>query len=633
MAGSNFQERECIYLIETMTKNENFQPIENYGVIGNMRSIALVGTNGSIDFLCFPDFDSPTVFAGLLDSERGGHFRVCPDMDDVRTRQLYLPDTNILLTRFLSDDGVAEITDFMPVVEDGEQHRVDHQILRMISVTKGEVHFTMSCAPRFNYARSGHKATIEDGRVCFEPEATECPSMALHATFPMQLNDGDAIAAFTLKAGETATVVFGEVAEKEADGFNVLAEENVKRSFSETANYWRNWIAKSKYTGRWRETVHRSILMLKLLCCEQYGSLIAAPTFALPEHVGGERNWDYRYTWLRDSSFSLYAFIRMGFLEEAEAFTRWIRDRMHDDAQRGPLQVMYRPNGDTDLEEKILDSLSGYKDSRPVRIGNGAYQQLQLDIYGEFMDAVYLSNKYSDGISHDEWISLQRILDWLAENWSRADEGIWEVRGGRREFLHSRLMCWVAFDRAVRLADKRSLAGPTEKWRSIRDTIHDDIYTNFWSEKLNSFVQSKGAEVVDASVLLMPLMRFISPVDPRWLSTMKAVEVNLVEDSLVYRYNNAVEPIDGLRGDEGSFTACSFWYIECLARSHQTEKARLLFDKMLGYANHVGLYSEELGSGGEHLGNFPQAFTHLALISAATFLDRELDGRNKSPWR
>jgi GH15 family glucan-1,4-alpha-glucosidase len=616
-----------------MENTQSFQPIENYGVIGNMRSIALVGTNGSIDFLCFPNFDSPTVFAGLLDPERGGHFCVCPQMEEMRTRQLYLPDTNILLTRFLSDDGVAEITDFMPIVEDGDGSQFGHHILRMISVTKGAVRFTMRCAPRFDYARSRHKARHEDGTIYFEPETEAIPSMALHATFPMRLDDHDAIANFTLKAGENATIVFGEVAEERSLGAGVLAEENVRRHFTETAQYWRSWIAKSRYTGRWREVVHRSILLLKLLFCEEYGSLIAAPTFGLPEHVGGERNWDYRYTWLRDSSFSLYAFIRLGFVKEAEAFTRWIRDRMHDDAQRGPLQIMYRPNGSKDLEEKILESLRGYRDSRPVRIGNGAYDQLQLDVYGEFMDAVYLSNKYGDGISHDEWLSLKRILDWLAGNWERPDEGIWEVRGGQREFLHSRLMCWVAFDRAVRLAEKRSLAGPIEKWRGIRDAIHDDIHLKFWNEKLQCFVQSKGADVVDASVLLMPLMRFISPVDPRWLSTMKALEENLVEDSLVYRYDNATGPIDGLKGTEGSFTACSFWYIECLARAHQTEKARLLFDKMLGYANHLGLYSEELGSGGEHLGNFPQAFTHLALISAATFLDRELDGKNKSPWR
>jgi GH15 family glucan-1,4-alpha-glucosidase len=294
---------------------------------------------------------------------------------------------------------------------------------------------------------------------------------------------------------------------------------------------------------------------------------------------------------------------------------------------------MYHADGRQELNEIILDSLSGYKNSRPVRIGNGAYNQLQLDIYGELMDAVYLSNKYGDSISHDGWHNLQRLLEWLSQNWQRPDEGIWEVRGGRREFLHSRVMCWVAFDRAIRLAGKRSLAGPTDKWQQIRDTIYEETFTNFWSDDLKAFVQYKGSNTLDASVLLMPLMRFISPTDPRWLSTLEAIEKNLTQDALVYRYDNISSPVDGLSGAEGGFTACSFWFIECLARSHQTEKARLLFDKMLGYANHLGLYSEQLGSSGEHLGNFPQAFTHLALISAATFLDRALSGKENTTWR
>jgi GH15 family glucan-1,4-alpha-glucosidase len=379
--------------------------------------------------------------------------------------------------------------------------------------------------------------------------------------------------------------------------------------------------------------VDRSALVLKLLTSAKHGSLIAAATFGLPERIGGERNWDYRYTWLRDSAFSIYAFIRLGFLEEASAFSQWIGRCMRHDAEHGPLQAMYRPDGSRVSSEIALESLSGYKGSRPVRIGNGAHSQLQLDIYGELADAMYLSNKYGDGVSVDSWRRTQHVMEWLAENWQRPDEGIWEVRGGRREFLHSRLMCWVAFDRVIRLADKRSLAGPTNRWREIRDAIAEDIVTNFWSEEHRAFTQCKGDNALDASVLLMPLMRFISPVDPRWLSTLDAIERHLTEDALVYRYDNVGAPIDGLRGTEGSFTACSFWFIECLARSHQVEKARLLFDKMLGYANHLGLYAEELGSSGEHLGNFPQAFTHLALISAATSLDRAISGTGNVAWR
>jgi GH15 family glucan-1,4-alpha-glucosidase len=615
-----------------MEQAKTFQPIENYGVIGNLRSIALVCMNGSIDFLCFPGFDSPTVFAGLLDPERGGSFRIWPELPEMQSRQLYLPDTNILLTRFLSDAGVAEITDFMPIVEEGDRRRYGHHILRLIKVIKGEIKFSMLCAPRFDYARGSHSVATGDNFVRFTPERDSLPDMILHATFPIQVSGRDAIATFSLKAGETATVAFGEVSEERKGSSAVLNPRVVERHFNETADFWRAWIERSNYKGRWREIVNRSALMLKLLCSADYGSLIAAPTFGLPEQIGGERNWDYRYTWLRDASFSLYAFIRLGFVDEARAFSGWIGERMRHDAQNGPLQLMYHPDGRQQLDEIVLDSLCGYKNSLPVRIGNAAYTQLQLDIYGELMDAVYLANKYGDRISHDGWLNVQRILSWLEENWTRPDEGIWEVRGGRRKFLHSRLMCWVAFDRAIRLAEKRSLAGPIEKWREIRDSIYADVFANYWNDDLQSFVQYEGAEVVDASVLLMPLMRFIGPTDSRWLSTLRAVEAHLVEDALVYRYNDAADPIDGLSGKEGSFTACSFWYIECLARAHETRKAVLLFDKMLGYANHVGLYSEELGSGGKHLGNFPQAFTHLALISAATALDRELNGGGDGPW-
>ena len=379
--------------------------------------------------------------------------------------------------------------------------------------------------------------------------------------------------------------------------------------------------------------VHRSALLLKLLISREHGSLIAAPTFSLPEEIGGVRNWDYRFTWLRDATFTLYALIRLGFVDEAEAFIDWLKGRLSDDAERGPLQVMYGIDGRQKLDEVTLDHLSGYENSRPVRIGNAAYQQLQLDIYGEMMDSIYLANKYGDPISHAGWQNVQRILEWLGRNWRRPDEGIWEVRGGAREFLHSRVMCWVAFDRALRLAQKRSLSGPLEIWQRTRDEIRDDVFTNFWDEELQAFVQAKGTKDLDASALLMPMMRFISPVDPTWLSTMRALEKTLVEDTLVRRYEPQRTHVDGLPGEEGHFTACSFWYVECLARAGQLERAQLLFEKLLGYANHLGLYSEQLGSNGQHLGNFPQAFTHLALISAATYLDRALSGTGEAVWR
>ncbi len=604
----------------------SFQPIENYGVIGNMRSIALVGVNGSIDFLCYPNFDSPSVFAALLDDQRGGCFQIQPQLGKGRVRQLYLPDTNILLTRFLADEGVAELTDYMPIATDGEQ---PNEIIRTVAVIRGEVNFRMRCQPRFDYARCKHAVNIQDRFAVFSPASDACPPMALYSTVALRQESADVISEFTLRAGESATFVFGGV---RAQG-EQPEMEFVEQRFHETARFWKTWIAKSKYRGRWREMVNRSALMLKLLISREHGSLIAAPTFSLPEEIGGVRNWDYRFTWLRDAAFTLYALIRLGFVDEAEGFIDWLKDRLIDDAERGPLQVLYGIDGTQKLDELTLDHLQGYEHSRPVRIGNAAYQQLQLDIYGEMMDSIYLANKYGDPISYAGWQGVQRILEWLAKNWQRPDEGIWEVRGGAREFLHSRLMCWVAFDRALRLAQKRSLSGPLDAWQHTRDAIRQDIFANFWDDELQSFVQSKGTKDLDASVLLMPLMRFISPVDPMWRSTMKAIEARLVEDTLVRRYEVERTHVDGIPGVEGSFTACSFWYIECLARAGELEKAQLLFEKLLGYTNHLGLYSEQIGPSGQHLGNFPQAFTHLALISTATYLDRVLSGKEDSVWR
>ncbi len=604
----------------------SFEPIENYGAIGNMRSIALVGVNGSIDFLCYPNFDSPTVFAALLDDESGGRFQIQPQLKKRRVRQLYLPDTNILLTRFLSDEGVAELTDYMPIGEDGEQ---PNEIIRTVSVIRGKLEFKMQCQPRPNYAKCGHTVKIEDGCAIFSPESDSCPALALYSTIPLRSESQDATCEFSLRAGERATFVFGGVRPRGQQP----EMEFVDQRFHETARFWKGWIARSKYRGRWREMVNRSALMLKLLISREHGSLIAAPTFSLPEEIGGVRNWDYRFTWLRDAAFTLYALIRLGFVDETEAFIEWLKGRLGDDAERGPLQVMYGIDGRRKLDELTLDHLHGYENSRPVRIGNAAYQQLQLDIYGEMMDSIYLGNKYGDPMTYDGWKEVHRMLDWLGKNWQRPDEGIWEVRGGAREFLHSRLMCWVAFDRALRLAQKRSLSAPFDAWLRTRDAIREDIFTNFWDEDLQSFVQSKGTKNLDASVLLMPLMRFISPVDPMWRSTMKAIEARLVEDTLVHRYEAESTHVDGLPGGEGSFTACSFWYIECLARAGELEKAQLLFEKLMGYANHLGLYSEQIGPSGQHLGNFPQAFTHLALISAATYLDRVLSGKDDSVWR
>ncbi len=596
-----------------------YEPIENYGVIGDLQTIALVGMNGSIDFMCFPHFDSPSIFAALLDHQKGGRFQLAPILRGERRKQIYFPDTNMLLTRFLSADGVAEVSDFMPIKAEGHAHH----LVRRAKTVRGELSFRMVCAPAFDYGRAGHTVEAQPGQVLFTSEAADRLALRLWTSVPVKIENGAAIAEFKLAAGETASFVL----ENAAESHGAAADPNyVAVAFKETMNFWRRWVRKSSYKGRWREIVNRSALALKLLTYAPTGAVVAAPTFGLPEEIGGGRNWDYRFTWIRDASFTLYGLMRLGYTEEAAEFMSWIEDRCHDCSPDGALQIMYGLDGRRELIEETLPHWEGYAGSSPVRIGNGAAGQLQLDIYGELMDSVYIYNKFGQPISYDLWQSLVRVTDWLCANWQQPDEGIWEVRGGRREFLYSRLMAWVAVDRAVRLSLKRSFPAPLERWLRVRDEIYTDIYRNFWDTNFRSFVQYKGAQVVDASTLLMPLVKFSGPTDPRWLSTLRAIENSLVEDSLVYRYNIGEAASDGLSGKEGTFNMCSFWFVECLSRAGDLEKARFFFEKAIGYANHLGLYSEQLGPTGEHLGNFPQAFTHLALISTAYNLDRTLSG-------
>jgi GH15 family glucan-1,4-alpha-glucosidase len=598
-----------------------YQPIENYGVIGDLHTVALVGMNGSIDFLCFPLFDSPSVFAALLDDRRGGRFRIAPTLDRVRCKQLYLPDTNVLLTRFLSSDGVGEVMDCMPV----GGRSFTHDLVRRVKTVRGELRFRMVCQPRFDYGRAEHRVEPGDRSVLFVSRGSDATALRLRSQVPLEVKGGDAQAEFSLRAGETADFVL-EAAEVGAER-PPLSGGAVVGYLEKTSRFWRRWIGGSNYRGRWQDTVNRSALTLKLLFSQPYGALVAAPTFGLPEAIGGSRNWDYRYTWIRDSAFTLFTLDQLGFSEEAGAFMHWFQHcgRVGQDGGKlGPLQIMYGLDGRRELTEEILSGFEGYRGSSPVRIGNAAYEQLQLDIYGELLDAIYLFNRHGAPIAYDLWRNISGIVDWVADNWQQADEGIWEVRGGQQEFLYSRLMCWVALDRAVRIAWNRSFPGSVDHWIAARDAVFTDIYENFWSTERGAFVQYKGATWLDASSLLMPIVHFISFTEPRWLSHLKALEEELVDDSLVYRYREGQAAPDGLTGDEGTFSMCSFWYVENLARCGRIEEARFYFEKMLGFANHLGLYSEQLGPTGEHLGNFPQAFTHLALISAAIALDREL---------
>jgi GH15 family glucan-1,4-alpha-glucosidase len=491
----------------------------------------------------------------------------------------------------------------------------------------------MNCRPAFDYARAPHRTTIvKDGAVFRSAEL----NLGLAAKIPLSSDDRGVHATFTLQEGQSAVFALRPLQPDENSFRCPLPAESLEL-FEYTYKYWHRWLSKCTYTGRWREMVYRSALTLKLMTFEPTGGIVAAPTCSLPETLGGGRNWDYRYTWIRDASFTLYGLLRVGFTDEAHAFMKWVEARAREAESVSP-QIVYGIDGRHDLTEQTLDHLDGYRGSRPVRIGNGAYNQLQLDIYGEMLDCLYLYDKYAMPIGYDVWTLTRQRLNWLCDHWQQPDEGIWEVRGGRRDFVYSRVMCWVAMDRGLRLAEKRSFPAERDRWYKVRDQIFEDVMSNGWSEKRQAFVQYYGSDSLDASNLIMPLVRFLSPNDPRMLSTLEAIDRSpraggLVSDGLVYRYDSEAGE-DGLHGQEGTFTMCSFWLVEALTRAGRFDhakltEARMLFERMLGYANHVGLYAEEIGASGEALGNFPQAFTHIALISAAFNLDRALDGRRE----
>jgi len=607
---------------------DGYLPIAEHGLVGDLHTVALVGTTGTIDWYCCPHFDSPSVFGAILDKDRGGFYSVRPTGDDWTSKQLYFPDTNVLITRFYTHEGVGEVQDFMPI--EGQVHEGvhRHRLIRRVIVVRGHMSFEIEVQPRFDYARAEHEVEMHPHGVLFRsPDLTLALEGAISRSMGSQRRlervEGGVRATFELDAGAAQAFVLERVP---ADHIcRPFSERETLGAFEATVGYWRRWLAHSRYRGRWREMVNRSALTLKLLTYAPTGAIVAAPTCSLPEQLGGERNWDYRYTWIRDAAFSLYGLLRLGFAEEASAFMAWLDDRMREkrDGPGGPLQIMYGIDGRPELPEEELTHLSGYRDSAPVRIGNGAADQRQLDIYGELIDSVYLFNKYGRPVFNETWTHVRRIVDWLCEHWDQVDEGIWETRGGQKDFTYSRLMSWVAIERAIRMNRARGLPGDIVRWLNERDRIYNQIWQKGYSQQRGAFVQHYGSETLDASLLLMPLVLFIAPQDPHWCSTLDAIGEELVSDSLVYRYNIEASP-DGLRGEEGTFSMCTFWYVEALTRAGRVGEARLAFEKMLTYANHLGLYAEEIGPTGEQLGNFPQAFTHLALISAAYNLDRHL---------
>jgi GH15 family glucan-1,4-alpha-glucosidase len=605
----------------------DYPPIEDHGLIGDLQTAALVTTDGSIDWFCCPRFDSPSVFASLLDKRRGGYFRVAPRTSSYSSRQLYLPDSAILITRFMTEDGVGEVVDFMPVRQ-GLQPTDNHQLVRLVRCVRGVMTFQIDLAPRFDYGRLQHETHVTEHGAVFDSDSLTLIMHAIrnpgdeHLARLEALDNGDVRGSLTLQAGQLRGVMVESAADGPPREISVAEAEQYR---NDTVAFWRNWLAQSTYTGRWRETLLRSAVTLKLMTYAPTGGIVAAPTAGLPEQVGGERNWDYRYTWVRDGSFSVYALLGMGFTEEAADFCGWLRDRVQEKVggESGPLNIMYRVDGSSDLDEESLDHWEGYRGSSPVRIGNGAMDQRQMDIYGEALDSIYFADQHGLELDHKGWLALRDIIDWLVDHWDQPGEGIWETRGGQQHFTYGRVMSWVAFDRAIRLATNRGRPAAIDRWRTQRDAIYDQIIDRGWSDDRKAFIQHYGGEVLDSSLLRMTSVGFISPNDPLWTSTLNAMDLELVTDSLVYRYDPEASP-DGLRGSEGTFSLCTFNYVDALARAGRLDDARLTLDKMLTYANHLGLYAEEIGLTGEQLGNFPQAFTHLALIDAAITLDEAL---------
>ena len=631
---------------------EAYLPIAEHGLIGDLRTAALVGTDGRIDWFCAPRFDSPTLFGSLLDTRRGGHWKITPDCEYPSRQQFYFPDTNILITRMLTEYGIVEIQDFMPLAREHDRHHRQCLVRRVVGI-RGRMRMNVEIAPRMNYGRDRHRTTATATGVRFDGDSL---TVTVDSSVPLRAHGDDVRGQFTIEEGQsvrfrlrTHTPGAGDLGAENSGaqaadsgaagrgtggaGAGPVDADTVEALFQSTVSFWRTWLRQCTYIGRWREKVHRSALTLKLLTHEPTGAIVAAPTLGLPEQLGGERNWDYRYVWIRDAAFSLYALLRLGFMGEAKAFIQWLTTCLHDaaaDGGRGPLRVLYSIDGHAHLPEQTLEHFEGYRGSRPVRIGNDAAGQLQLDTYGELIDSIYLFNKYSVGISHDSWMDLCTIVDWLLDHWDSADEGIWETRAGRQEHTYSRLMCWVAVERMIRMARLRGLPGDLTRWSTVRDRIYHQIIDRGWHEERQTFVQRLGAApgespplIVDAALLMLPMVKFLSPDDPRFLSTVEAIAGHLVMDSLVYRYDPHMAP-DGLDGREGTFSICSFWWVEALTRTGQIERARVALEKTFTYANHLGLYAEQIGLTGEHLGNFPQAFTHLALISATTNLDHAM---------
>ena len=591
-----------------------YPAIADHGIIGDLETAALVALDGTIDFLCLPSFDSPSVFLALLDAERGGRFAIEAQLADARHDPRYLRDTNVLVTRTIGAAAEVARYDFMPVPRRSSPSR----IVRLARVTRGRARIRCVCAPRFDYGRGSHTVTISDDAATFT--SAEGTRLRLTSTAPLATDGRDVVAEVELVARDEVAFAL-ELLGARSDA-RTLSATHARRSLRQTVVFWRRWLAKARHEGEWHHAVRRSALTLKLLQSRRTGAIIASPTFGLPEQIGGSRNWDFRYAWVRDSAFTVSALGRIGLGREAGAFAEWIAARCAEARSPGELQSLYTIDGGREITERTLDHLEGHAGSRPVRIGNAAYDQLQLDIYGELLDALHQRDEHGERPSRALWNRIVELTQWVAQNWTRADQGIWEVRSGCREFLYSRVMCWVAMDRALRIAARRRLPAPRDEWRTVREAIRADVNEHFWSTSLNAFAGTRGGDTIDAACLVMPLVGFVAPTDPRWISTLRAVETRLVRDGLVRRYDMTGMDTDAGSAEAPSFTVCSFWYVECLALAGERERARLTMQRLIERANPLGLYAEDLGAAGEQLGNFPQGLPHTALIGAAAALER-----------
>ncbi len=592
-----------------------YKRLEDYGIIGNLETCALVGNDGSIDWCCFPHLESPSVFAAILDAEKGGHFRICPKYG-VQAKQSYLEDTNILQTTFQCESGTVVLTDFMPVIEGSYSDAsgiVVRAILRKIECTSGSVEMQVDFKPRFDYARVMPDLRLADSGI--EARWND-QKLFLQSPFPFEIYDGGASGVFTIKEGETIWFILQYGSNK------IMSPERCKDHMEKTTNYWLEWAhdcesSQCVFDGPWHEIVVRSGLVLKLLTHPEIGTVAAAPTTSLPEEVGGVRNWDYRFSWIRDSSFTVQALYNLGHVQEAKAYLRWFMKVCRHEYP-SDIQVLYGMHGERKLEEQELVHLSGYRNSRPVRIGNAAARQTQLDIYGELINTVYEISRYGEDVSAEDWYYVRRIVDYVCQIWNTKDSGIWEVRSEPKHFVYSKLMCWVALDRGIKIAKLKGFEAPLGMWEKNRDELKNSILERGFNRKLNSFVRYFDADELDASCLLIPLMEFLPFGDSRVQGTIDATMKRLMsEKGLLYRY----EGEDGLDGEEGTFVLCTFWLVNVLTLSGRVEEAERILLSILEYVSPLGLLAEEIDTKShEQLGNFPQAFSHIGLINSALYL-------------